>query len=297
MNIGVIGMGAVGMLVAHQLVSNGHHVTCYVRREEQLKQLKQTGISLVEGHTVYPEVNFTNQINTHELLVVCTKQTQLDPVLQLIETNAHLHGSILFLQNGMGHIQKLEKLKHESIYVGVCEHGVNKVTDSQIKLNGLGQIKVTSLNSCLNDSLYNQVSESNFPITVHDHLIKVLNEKLVVNSVINPLTGLYEIRNGEVLDYFSIEQLAEQLTREASKSLGLEVDGMWKLVRNICRKTSGNKSSMLIDLENGRETEIDYMNGYLANRYPSVPTHNLMTQLIKAKEELKGVEKWTSSQQ
>ncbi|MDV2582538.1 2-dehydropantoate 2-reductase [Alkalibacillus haloalkaliphilus] len=293
MNIGVIGMGAVGMLVAHQLESNGHHVTCYVRREEQLKQLKQSGISLVDGQTVYPEVLYTNQINTHELLVVCTKQTQLDPVLQLIETNAHLHGSILFLQNGMGHIQKLEKLKHNCIYVGVCEHGVNKVTDYQIKLNGLGQIKVTGLNSCASDSLYSQVSATKFPITVHEHLIKVLNEKLVVNSVINPLTGLYEIRNGEVLKNSSIEQLAKQLTREASKSLQLEVEEMWELVRNICNKTSENKSSMLIDLENGRETEIDYMNGYLADCYQSVPTHHLMTQLIKAKEEVKGVKKWT----
>ena len=48
MNIAVIGMGAVGMFVAHHLARIGLDVTGYVRREEQRIELEKNGIQLDE---------------------------------------------------------------------------------------------------------------------------------------------------------------------------------------------------------------------------------------------------------
>ena len=59
-------------------------------------------------------------------------------------------------------------------------------------------------------------------------------------------------------------------------------------VENVVRATAANWSSMHQDVKNRRgSTEIDYMNGYLAElgRAYGIPTpaHDLMTNLVKLK--------------
>ncbi|GAA0460534.1 2-dehydropantoate 2-reductase [Alkalibacillus silvisoli] len=294
MNVGVVGMGAVGMFVAYQLSYYGHNVTCYVRRDQQLDQLKQFGITVDNCSSVRPNVRHFNDLVAHEVLIVCTKQTQLDFVLSKLGESEQIHKSLLFLQNGMGHIQKLNELQHNQVFVGVCEHGVKKVSDQEIQLNGLGQIKVTSLKECEQVEHLKDLSHDQFPVHIDKDLFTVLNEKLVVNSVINPLTALFEVENGAILQYNHLANLAYSLTVEASQALQLDEVKMWELVKRVCAKTQHNTSSMLSDFQSKRPTEIQYMNGYLIEQsHLPLPNHHVIYELIKAKEEVSEVRKWT----
>ena len=51
--------------------------------------------------------------------------------------------SILFLQNGMGHLKYLDKLKGE-VYVGTVEHGAIRLKANTVLHTGIGSTNISS---------------------------------------------------------------------------------------------------------------------------------------------------------
>ncbi|TFK30924.1 hypothetical protein FA15DRAFT_690520 [Coprinopsis marcescibilis] len=149
-----------------------------------------------------------------------------------------------------------------------------------------------------------------------------LRRKVVVNSVINPLTALLRCRNGDVFSTQAARDINSRVCAESANvfvaqirseaaqwlrdiaSQGVDpksVDAgrvppsllkqsLEEEVLRVASLTSGNKSSMLADIELGRDTEIDYMNGYLLNlgSAHNVPTPTITTlhDLIKMRTDI-----------
>lgn len=114
-----------------------------------------------------------------------------------------------------------------------------------------------------------------------EELRAVTMEKLVANAVINPLTAIFRVPNGEVLDP-ALTPLREALVAETSAvilahlaTLGpLDVptterfspSRLRAMVERVCEATAGNRSSMLQDVEAGRGTEVRYINGWIVRK-------------------------------
>jgi len=122
-----------------------------------------------------------------------------------------------------------------------------------------------------------------------------MRQKLVVNAILNPLTAIMGCRNGDVLHTASSRRIAERVCQEASRvfqtqfkadatswlgslesagidSQGVPIDRMPTVltksmledeVVRVAHLTKGNISSMLADIRIGKQTEIDFVNGYL----------------------------------
>ncbi|MET3682039.1 2-dehydropantoate 2-reductase [Alkalibacillus flavidus] len=289
MSVGVVGIGAVGLFVSYQLMSMGNSVTSYVRRVSQKQRIEKDGISLTGESTLYPEVNMIDELGEHDLLIICTKQTHLNDVIHRIQEDLSRFNQLLFLQNGLGHIELLDALDHPGVVVGVCEHGLTKQSDIEVTHTGMGLIRVSALNNSDLTSVTSLHSDA-FPVQMETSLDQTLHEKLVINSVINPLTALFDVTNGSILTSDALLSLAHRLTVEASDVLQLSPDYMWQRVLQVCELTAANTSSMRSDIKQGRLTEIDYMNGYLLKiSRDQCPTHDVIFQMIKAKEALSGV--------
>lgn len=105
-------------------------------------------------------------------------------------------------------------------------------------------------------------------------------EKLIMNAMINPLTVIFDRQNGELFGYSKIHSLMQLLLREASLVLralpelqkNTELasrffpERLERLVINIAEINASNRSSMLQDVQAGKQTEIDYINGYIISR-------------------------------
>ena len=105
-------------------------------------------------------------------------------------------------------------------------------------------------------------------------------EKLITNAMINPLTVIFDRRNGELFGSFKIQRLMRLLLHEASLVLrnlpelqqptGLpsrfSPERLERLVMNMAEINANNRCSMLQDVKAGKQTEIDYMNGYIIRR-------------------------------
>src|SRR5699024_7721748 len=90
-----------------------HNVTLYVRQDAQKLELKQKQIQpQVNGKqipAVEVQVKNISALSNHDCLFVCVKQPQLKSVfLSLQRLNRDI--PIVFLQNGMGHIEAAKML-------------------------------------------------------------------------------------------------------------------------------------------------------------------------------------------
>lgn len=110
--------------------------------------------------------------------------------------------------------------------------------------------------------------------------------KLAANCVINPLTALYRCANGEIrhaleqdrpTESSSFHSYMTQILQEVSQVAhhvipqdedlsSLSIESLQAYVESVIDATAENKSSMLQDILAGRETEIDYLNGFVVQQ-------------------------------
>lgn len=295
MNIGIIGGGAVGLLVASYFHQQSHQITLYTRSDEQAAFINKNGIilSLDENKTqmCINAKKLSLHIDLCDILIVCVKQYNLDSISSAI--NQYKGNTILFLQNGMSHIELIEKLSIKNCFIGIVEHGALKTSANEITHTGSGTIKIGQIKGSkesLDKILTLHMKE--FPLQFENDWLYILQQKCLINCMINPLTAIFNIKNGELItnDYF--KQVSKLLFNEVANVLNLNAESEWQKVIEICEKTSRNYSSMNRDLFFGRQTEIDSMLGYVKKlamqKKINVPTIELVYNVIKGLEKKKG---------
>lgn len=111
------------------------------------------------------------------------------------------------------------------------------------------------------------LTQAGFSVQLEPDTQRLLWTKLVLNAAINPVTALYRIPNGMLPAHPEAAALARDLLLESARiarSTGIALDDddiLQQRLLAICETTSENRSSMLCDVETGRATEIDAING------------------------------------
>lgn len=268
MKIGIIGGGSIGLLFSFYL-SSMHQVTLYTRTASQADLLSKEGLKLARGNEIencrIAALPVASWEGTEDITIITVKQYQLAGIMPVLKNNALKSKALMFLQNGMGHIKLLEELETGELYVGTVEHGAARMGQNEVSHNGAGVTQCAVFKG--NGETLRKLSASlprNFILTVEPDYYRILVKKLVVNAVINPLTAAFRVTNGTLLDNPFYFQIFCSVFEEAASVLNLEgkEDHFHNLV-SVCRHTSQNRSSMLKDIELGRQTEIEAILGYI----------------------------------
>ncbi|MGY0692285.1 2-dehydropantoate 2-reductase [Virgibacillus sp. FSP13] len=289
MKIGVIGGGSIGLLLSWYL-SGVHEVTIYVRRNQQKKSINEYGVCQTQhsdSRTV--KALLTEELRQEDCYIVCVKQPQLTNVMSYI-TKLGSKAPFIFLQNGMAHIDQVKKLA-APVFLGIVEHGAQRLNSCTVAHTGQGLIKLATYDEELEmlKTVVTNLNQPNFPIQMENDWLSMLSEKLVVNAVINPLTALFEVSNGEVIHNPYIVTIAKELCLEASMVLELPFLEQWKHVLAVAEKTKENVSSMWKDLQENQQTENEAISGFLLNHSKqNIPYTSFVYNSMKALERKKG---------
>jgi 2-dehydropantoate 2-reductase len=289
--LAIIGGGSIGLLFAYYL-SDKYDVTIYTRTKQQSKAIMENGIHLKAKGSTYKRVVYSDPIECwegkEELTFIAVKQYHLQRILNDILLKDSLNKSFIFLQNGMGHLKLLDKFVSSSVYVSTVEHGAYKENAFTVSHNGIGLTRMALLRG--KDSLPATIfTINNFPILPEEDYYQMLIRKLVINSVINPLTSVLRITNGQIIQNMYYFATAKDLFMEVADVLDLNNrDSYFQQVIDVCEKTAENRSSMLKDLEQENQTEIDAIIGYILEeaekKEKSAPICQLLFNLIKGSE-------------
>lgn len=125
-----------------------------------------------------------------------------------------------------------------------------------------------------------------------NHIHEPQWQKLVANVVINPLTALYDVPNGLILEDLALHQQATRLCAEADAILGaLDTDWPGQSLANVlavARATAGNTSSMRADRQRGAITEIAAINGWIVEQAErlgiDVPENKAMVNALSQRQ-------------
>ncbi len=269
MKIGIIGGGSIGLLYAYYL-NQSFPVTIYTRTSEQADSINRDGLRMERGsdnqqQTFVKAAVIDDWNGNEELTIITVKQYQLPSIFNKISLIPRMQGALLFLQNGMGHLKTLQNLPVQDIYVGSVEHGAYRAGANLVRHNGEGITRlalfkgnITCLRKFVDQSL------TSFPVKQESDYYEMLVQKLVVNAVINPLTAVLKVPNGELIANPHYYHVLESIFSELTVVLDLEEKNEYfQHIIAVCKKTAQNRSSMLKDIEQNQETEIEAILGFV----------------------------------
>ncbi|KFY12580.1 hypothetical protein V492_03799, partial [Pseudogymnoascus sp. VKM F-4246] len=215
----------------------------------------------------------------------------LTPLLPRLSSES----TILFTQNGIGAVDEVAALfpthAQPTYLSAIVTHGVFSTGPFSATHAGVADLKIGPVSVSPTTSLppaarwLMDTILSSEPLAATEvgaeELLNVTLEKLVANAVINPLTAIFRVPNGEVLDP-RLTGLRKALVAEASTVIVSHLSALrvldaetrerfsasrlGEMVERVCVATSGNRSSMLQDVEAGRGTEVAYINGWVVQR-------------------------------
>ncbi|WP_411569231.1 ketopantoate reductase family protein [Shewanella sp. SM29] len=284
-DIAILGAGAVGQLICHQLTTAGMSVGLIGR--DSIASIQQTlsvtPLALANDNQQKTQalqysvpILAANALDNIRLVIVCVKAYQvldaLLPLLNQLPRQCH----ILLLHNGMGPHLALAPLidaqaDDRGLSLGTTSQGVLRQASWQIRQTGqgltqFGHFAGTELTEHYRNALLTAIPNSEWV----DAIVPCLWQKLAVNAAINPLTALYQCPNGTLAEPdFSdmIKGILDELVTVATlEGVPLDKQLLHDRVYQVIRLTAGNFSSMHQDIAHQRRTEIDQINGYICER-------------------------------
>jgi 2-dehydropantoate 2-reductase len=293
----VMGSGAMASLFAARLSAANIPVIMYAVRPENVAALKQNGVCLVDksgNERYYPitVVSQTDQCAAARYALVTVKSWQTQRTAWHLAECLASDGLALTLQNGIGNREQLAHvLGGERVTLGVTTIGATLLGPGRVQQAGEGVISLSAHPRLA--PLSNLLQTAGFVIETALDAAILLWGKLVINASINPLTALLHVPNGELLKRSQARALLQATAREAAavaiaQGIRLPYPDPVVAAESIARNTSGNRSSMLQDVERGGPTEIDAICGAIvqAGEHTGVPTpiNRTLWQLVKALE-------------
>lgn len=294
MEIVVIGAGSVGMLIASFLSEYNDRVTLITRTEEQARNLKQNGLlrKNIDGTTTVSRVDACtdlSSLSTDALVIVAVKYGHL---VQVYETLQNLDPAIplLFLQNGLAHLEEAKSLPQLSIAFGSCQFGAERENDITIHHRGLGVMKIAVEKGNVHPfTLLLESPDPVFQVQFVESAEEMLFEKAILNCLINPLTAILNVTNGMLIDDPNCHKLLQNIYNEVMAAFPEEMSRItFSDVENLCRRTAPNTSSMLGDILKSCPTEIETIVGEVIKRAAkagrNLPILETLYLLVLAKE-------------
>lgn len=302
MDIAIIGAGAMGSLFGYYLAKGGYGVTLIDPWEEHVRTINDQGLSLIvddepKKPAFVQALLSPGNLHHQDLVIFFVKSYHTSQAAVEARPLVGPKTVVMTLQNGLGNSDIIkDTLGGQKLLAGTTAHGATVLGPGKIRHAGVGEtvIGVPGGGSIqLADGIAAVFNGSGLKTRVSADIDSIIWGKLLINAAINPLTALLNIPNGELFRKESIREMVAMLVSEATqvaagKGISLPYSDPMGKVKSVAEHTAQNRSSMLQDMDRGRPTEIDYINGAIASQGQKagipVPCNTMMTLLVKAME-------------
>lgn len=291
-NIVVVGQGAMGLLWYHHLsqqnISQSDIQNANKNKKISLLASNQDSLSNHELETATYQFTAYQQTQTKayplsysqmvdiesaEVIILCLKSFNIATAIKEIANSISPHCIIILAHNGMGTFEHvLSLLPYQQVILAMLTtHGCLRNAPLAITHTGLGQTDIGLLSGELSLSqqtqLTSQLNAALPQVSFHQDIVIKQWLKLAINCVINPITAINNIENGEVNKPKFTEQINALLTEitnvSKTENIDLVLNNLQVIVHKVAQATAKNSSSMRSDVLAGRSTEVDYINGYI----------------------------------
>ncbi len=296
MDICVFGAGSLGTLIGGVL-GQSHDVTL-VGREPHVSAIGREGVQISGAieMTTHPRAD-TTPPDAADLAVVTVKSFDTPAAADaLAECSLD---AVLSLQNGLGNETTLSNRLDADVLAGTCTYGARRGDAGTVECTGIGTIEIgapdggeSMLARRVTDAFQTADLVTDYSTTMPHRLWT----KLAVNAGINATTALARVPNGALLDgpAGTVADRAARETARVARQEGVDLPSEYAVeqTRHVAEATAKNTSSMQQDILAEKRTEVDAINGYVAEtaaEETAVPVNETLAALLRGWERERGL--------
>ncbi|MFJ8245977.1 ketopantoate reductase family protein [Peribacillus asahii] len=326
MRIGIIGVGSLGTIIGALITKGGYSVDLIDINQENVDALNQKGAKLTGFLDEVIPVSAKHPRGVsgkYDVIFLLTKQVYTKESLESILPFLHGKSVVCTLQNGVPEESVIAIVGKERTVGGVVgfgatwkEPGVSELT-TEVEIMKKYAFDIGELTGELTERIVmlKDILDTVGYCEISTNIIGVKWSKLLMNATFSGMSAALGCTFGEVL-YNSdamkgLANIADETIKVARahhiklvemqgkdfEFLELEnqtdISGKMAFYEEVWGPHARLKASMLQDLEKGRKTEIDFINGHVSKkgREVNIPTpyNDLVCKLVKSSEETKEI--------
>lgn len=306
MKIAVIGCGAMGSIYAGLLASNGHDVLAVDFSAAHVKAINANGlrVSGASGDRTVALRAFTGvpANETADLVVLAVKSAAAGAAAQSASALVGPDTVVIAIQNGLGAEDDIvESIDPDRLIVGIAGgFGGSLEGPGHAHHNGMKVIRFGAFASLSFDVVKQMAAaweQAGFSTEAVSDIVAMKWGKLICNVAYSGPCALAGMSVGEAMDDPELGPVSRMAASEAhqiamAQNIVLPFDDPVEHVRAFAAGMPAARPSTLQDLEAGRRSEIDYINGAVGRKAREIgmtaPVNDTLTHLVKVREQQSG---------
>lgn len=266
----VFGAGSIGCVIG-ALLSAENDITL-LTRGEHLKAIQRHGLvlqGLLETTLELDAVSSIDADQKYDAVIIATKSYNTRKAATECAKIKSKQTIFISVQNGLGNAEMLsEHVAGDKVVAGSTNMGAHRVSPGVIRYVASGETILGALIPGSKSAIMvlDLMKASGISARIAENIEGALWSKAIVNSAINPITAILGCENGAIAESEALRAIAQVVCREGESvaaALGIKLDtpNVYDYLMEIAEKTAKNRSSMLLDVEMGRRTEIEEISG------------------------------------
>jgi 2-dehydropantoate 2-reductase len=313
MKIAVMGAGAMGCVFGAALANAGFDTTVVDVRTEVIDAINASGITVQrDGQQRRVKIAATTDPTTVgpvDLILFLTKSYHTDDAASFARSMVGSQTTVATMQNGVGNGDILaNSFEPAQVVLGVTAESGTILGPGVVDHPGRAATFVGPYDGGTLDraqGLADVLSASGFDVEPTPAIETEIWRKLVVGASTLPAPALLGLTCGELMNHDEMRGLMDETAVEVvrvARALGHNIDEGERIlyIHDLLMQVPEAKGSMVQDIEVGRRTEIDFINGAVVRAGSSIgvetPVNRTLVALVKGWESrLERLETATSS--
>ncbi len=312
MRVLTFGLGALGTVYSCLLKKMGHEIVG-LDRAPVVEKIKENGVRVEgiwgehDGHLDKLVTSVTEIENDKfDLVILTVKSYETKEVAQQIKAVIGPDTYLLLAQNGYGNYEAAAAyIPAERIILGRVIFGAETLEWGHSRVTVIADDVLLGSPAHLIDmgileDLARMFSQAGIPTRAADEVMQYVWAKIIYNSALNPLGAILEVAYGQLAANANSKGLMDAIIEEIFAVLAaIGQQTPWvdaeayqqAFYGQMLPPTVQHHASMLQDIQRGRRTEIDALNGAvieLGRVYGvKTPVNEVVVSMLKAKEALR----------
>jgi 2-dehydropantoate 2-reductase len=306
MRVAVVGAGAIGCYFGGMLARAGVSV-CLIGRQQHVDAINREGL-FIDGVRVrerirVPASTALDSVRDSQIVLFCVKTVDTESMAHALEPHLAPGGTLFSFQNGVDNVDRIySATKIEAIstvvYVASAMAG-----PGHVKHSGRGdlimgipawQLKVNEQRRVDLQPTATMFENAGIPCRLSSAIETELWTKMIINCAYNGISALGRSQYGRIVKFKPARDLVERIVEETvavaraegvSLSTGALIADTFKLADAMPSATSSTAQ----DINRGKPTEIDSLNGYVvrmgAKHGIPTPVNHVVHTLVKLLEQ------------
>ena len=306
----VIGIGPIGSILSAHLLKERIDVTLVDILKERLLVIEKKGLTVKDPRsqisgdfTEYPKKFLFSLKGIKEkpdLIFICVKTYCLMDVASEISKTFPSPPKIVVFQNGLDNEDKAaEILGKENVLRCIINYAGAMASDTEVEITFFNRPNYVGVmdkgNTLLAQDIAETLTRSGLETEYTDDIKKHEWEKAILNACLASVSTITGLTMKEVMDSPPLREIVENLLLEGIKvaeGTGIKFsDNFYESGLSYLGKGGYHKPSMLVDMEKGGKTEIDFLNAKIVEYGEKLdipaPFNWTVTAMIKGLEQKK----------